>query len=79
MYIHVCQFLTGYHNYHHSYPSDYQCSEDGHGLNATKHMIDFMASLGQAYNLRTASKTVIQMSRDKVEGIQSKKRQTNGS
>ncbi|KAG3083500.1 Stearoyl-CoA desaturase 5 [Phytophthora cactorum] len=53
----------GYHNYHHKYPSDYATSEWGllsGQFNPTKAFIDFMALIGQAYDLkrsRTASKT----------------------
>ncbi|KAG7393637.1 hypothetical protein PHYBOEH_006029 [Phytophthora boehmeriae] len=53
----------GYHNYHHKYPSDYATSEWGllsGQYNPTKAFIDFMALIGQAYDLkrsRTAAKT----------------------
>ncbi|POM64892.1 Acyl-CoA desaturase 1, partial [Phytophthora palmivora] len=53
----------GYHNYHHKYPSDYATSEWGilsGQFNPTKAFIDFMAMIGQAYDLkrsRTAART----------------------
>ena len=54
-------FFIGYHNYHHSYPNDYQASEHGHGFNLTKHFIDLMAKFGFAYNLRTMSDTTVDL------------------
>ena len=41
----------GYHNYHHTFPSDYKTSEDGSFFNLTKLFIDLMAWMGQAYGL----------------------------
>lgn len=42
----------GYHNYHHVFPSDYSTSEYGwkFSLNVTTMFIDFMATLGLAYD-----------------------------
>ncbi|KAI1297165.1 Delta(9)-fatty-acid desaturase fat-7 [Halotydeus destructor] len=54
-----CTNGEGYHNYHHQFPRDYRASEDCHGLNLTRHLIDLMTKLGQAYNLRTASDAAI--------------------
>ncbi|KAI1283690.1 Delta(9)-fatty-acid desaturase fat-7 [Halotydeus destructor] len=56
-------FGEGYHNYHHQFPSDYRASEDGHGFNFTRHLIEFMAKLGWTYNLRKASDTVVEESK----------------
>ncbi|KAK0092546.1 hypothetical protein PV326_001192 [Microctonus aethiopoides] len=51
----------GWHNYHHAFPWDYKASELGaYGLNTTTALIDFMAWLGLAYNLKTPSKEVIE-------------------
>ncbi|XP_054707228.1 acyl-CoA Delta-9 desaturase-like [Uloborus diversus] len=44
----------GWHNYHHVFPWDYATSELGYTLNLTKIFIDFMAMIGQAYDLKTA-------------------------
>ncbi|KAI1286096.1 Stearoyl-CoA desaturase 5 [Halotydeus destructor] len=63
----VVTFGEGYHNYHHHYPSDYQASEDGHGFNSTVHLINLMAKLGLAYNLRTTSRSVVEASKDKTQ------------
>jgi len=48
----------GWHNYHHSFPEDYATSEYGvwQQLNVTKFMIDSMAFLGLAYNLKRTPK-----------------------
>lgn len=49
----------GFHNYHHVFPQDYATSEFGTRLNFTTAFIDFMAHLGQAYDLKTAEKSLI--------------------
>ncbi|KAI1280784.1 Delta(9)-fatty-acid desaturase fat-7 [Halotydeus destructor] len=49
----------GYHNYHHQFPNDYRASESGHGFNLTRHVIEWSASWGQAFNLKTASDGVV--------------------
>lgn len=49
----------GFHNFHHSFPFDYQSSEMGYSLNITTMFIDLMYMFGQAYDLRTVSKSVI--------------------
>ena len=56
----------GYHNYHHAYPNDYQASELGHGMNITKHFIDSMAKIGQAYNLNTATQAMVNFAKNKT-------------
>ncbi|KAJ8674813.1 hypothetical protein QAD02_010599, partial [Eretmocerus hayati] len=51
----------GWHNYHHSFPWDYKASELGaYGLNPSTFLIEFMAKLGLAYDLKTPSKDLIQ-------------------
>ncbi|GIX90500.1 acyl-CoA Delta(11) desaturase [Caerostris darwini] len=49
----------GWHNYHHVFPWDYSTSELGYTLNLTKIFIDFMALIGQAYDLKTAHPEMI--------------------
>ena len=44
----------GYHNYHHTYPSDYRTAEDGKLLNLTKLFIDTMARFHLASELKVA-------------------------
>ena len=50
----------GFHNFHHSFPFDYQTSEMGYSLNITTMFIDLMYFFGQAYDLRTVSKPAIE-------------------
>ncbi|KAF8777110.1 Acyl-CoA desaturase 3 like protein [Argiope bruennichi] len=49
----------GWHNYHHVFPWDYSSSEWGYKLNFAKAFIDFMAWIGQAYDLRSAHPQMI--------------------
>lgn len=50
-----------FHNYHHAFPWDYKAAELGnYSLNLTKLFIDFMAKIGWAYDLKTASTNLIQ-------------------
>lgn len=51
----------GFHNYHHTFPHDYSTSEFGLKLNLTTAFIDFMALLGQAYDLRKIPQEVVNM------------------
>lgn len=44
----------GYHNYHHTYPTDYRTAEDGKLLNLTKIFIDTMAKCHLASELKVA-------------------------
>lgn len=51
----------GFHNYHHVFPWDYKTSELGdYTLNFSTGFIDFFAKLGWAYDLKTASKEIIE-------------------
>ncbi|XP_022666498.1 stearoyl-CoA desaturase 5-like isoform X2 [Varroa destructor] len=45
----------GWHNYHHTFPHDYACSELGWYLNPTKLFIDFMWLIGMAYDCKQES------------------------
>ncbi|KAG8190299.1 hypothetical protein JTE90_012587 [Oedothorax gibbosus] len=49
----------GWHNYHHVFPWDYSTSELGYTLNLSKIFIDLMATIGQAYDLKTAHPEMI--------------------
>ncbi|PRD34015.1 UNVERIFIED_CONTAM: Stearoyl-CoA desaturase 5 [Trichonephila clavipes] len=49
----------GWHNYHHVFPWDYATSELGYTLNLTKVFIDFMAMIGQAYDLKSTHTELI--------------------
>lgn len=54
--------LSGWHNYHHTFPWDYKTAELGaYRLNFTTSFLDFMAKLGWAYDLKTTTPEMIQM------------------
>ncbi|XP_072392416.1 (11Z)-hexadec-11-enoyl-CoA conjugase-like [Diabrotica undecimpunctata] len=51
----------GWHNYHHTFPWDYKAAEFGnYRSNLSAGFLDLMAYLGQAYDLKTVSKEMIQ-------------------
>lgn len=52
-------FGEGFHNYHHAFPYDYSSSELGWKLNFSTKFINLMAMIGQAYDLKTASKECV--------------------
>ncbi|KAH8382113.1 hypothetical protein KR009_002024 [Drosophila setifemur] len=50
----------GWHNYHHVFPWDYKAAELGHySFNWTAAFIDFMAKIGQAYDLKCVSQEMV--------------------
>lgn len=49
----------GFHNYHHTFPSDYSTSEYGWRLNLTTLFIDSMFKLGLAYDRKKMSHEVV--------------------
>lgn len=50
----------GWHNFHHSFPSDYGAAELGnYSLNFAKLFIDLMAKIGWAYDLKTVSPDMV--------------------
>jgi len=51
----------GWHNYHHVFPWDYRAAEiGGYLLNMTTMWLDFFASIGWAYDLKSPSKQLVQ-------------------
>lgn len=48
----------GWHNFHHTFPSDYKTAELPYTFNLTTAFIDFMALIGQAYDRKTTSQKV---------------------
>lgn len=50
----------GWHNYHHSFPSDYRAAELGSGFSPSTSFIEFFARLGLIYDLKTAPYTIIE-------------------
>lgn len=49
----------GFHNFHHTFPWAYDASELGFKYNITTGFINFFAVIGQAYDLKVASKQMI--------------------
>lgn len=50
----------GWHNYHHVFPWDYKAAELGnYRMNISTAFLDFMHFIGQAYDLKTATKEMI--------------------
>uniref|UniRef100_A0A1L8D6L2 Desaturase-14 n=1 Tax=Plutella xylostella TaxID=51655 RepID=A0A1L8D6L2_PLUXY len=57
----IASFGEGFHNYHHTFPWDYRAAELGNNrLNLTTAFIDFFASIGWAYDLKSVTKTHIE-------------------
>lgn len=56
----------GWHNYHHTFPTDYKTSELPWKLNFTTMFIDFFALFGWAYDRKTISKETIAARRAKT-------------
>uniref|UniRef100_A0A914XYR0 Fatty acid desaturase domain-containing protein n=1 Tax=Panagrolaimus superbus TaxID=310955 RepID=A0A914XYR0_9BILA len=55
----------GGHNYHHTFPQDYRTSEMPVILNITKSIIEFWASIGLAYDLKSVANEVIKRQKEK--------------
>ncbi|CAG9765375.1 unnamed protein product [Ceutorhynchus assimilis] len=56
----IVAFGEGWHNYHHIFPWDYKAAELGnYRLNFTTCFLDFMARIGWATDLKTASEEII--------------------
>jgi stearoyl-CoA desaturase (delta-9 desaturase) len=53
-------FGEGFHNYHHTFPSDYRASEFGWSWNMTTIFLDAMRLFGLAYDCKTTSDKVIE-------------------
>ena len=45
-------------------------SELGHGLNVGRHLIEFWNKIGQAYDLKTASHSIVRQAKDRVSAGQ---------
>ncbi|KAF2893319.1 hypothetical protein ILUMI_12875 [Ignelater luminosus] len=50
----------GWHNYHHAFPWDYRASEYGASYSVTTFIINVLAALGLAYDLKVAPYTMVQ-------------------
>ncbi|XP_001607533.2 stearoyl-CoA desaturase 5-like [Nasonia vitripennis] len=59
-------FGEGWHNYHHTFPSDYRAAEIGGGrFNTTTTLIDWFAKLGWAYDRKVPSESLVRMTIEK--------------
>lgn len=47
------------HSYHHAFPTDYSTGEFGIPLYDLTYFVDAMAAIGQAYNLKRTSESLI--------------------
>nr|XP_011452904.1 acyl-CoA desaturase isoform X1 [Crassostrea gigas]XP_034311676.1 acyl-CoA desaturase-like isoform X1 [Crassostrea gigas] len=56
----------GFHNFHHTFPSDYATSEYGWHLNITTVFINCMYYLGQAYDMKKTPDRVVQMRKQRT-------------
>ncbi|KAK4882902.1 hypothetical protein RN001_006221 [Aquatica leii] len=59
----IVAFLSigeGWHNYHHAFPWDYRAAEFGSRYSVTTFVINLLAAVGLAYDLKTAPYTMIQ-------------------
>lgn len=50
----------GWHNYHHAFPWDYRAAELGSRYSMTTFIINFLASVGLAYDLRTTPHNIVE-------------------
>ncbi|XP_065354227.1 acyl-CoA Delta-9 desaturase isoform X1 [Calliphora vicina] len=55
LFVSVIAFGEGWHNYHHVFPWDYKAAELPNYYNWTTGFLNFMARIGQAYDLKTVS------------------------
>lgn len=59
----IVSFLSigeGWHNYHHAFPWDYRAAELGSRYSVTTFIINILAVLGLAYDLKVAPYTMIE-------------------
>nr|XP_022319332.1 acyl-CoA desaturase-like isoform X2 [Crassostrea virginica]XP_022319333.1 acyl-CoA desaturase-like isoform X2 [Crassostrea virginica] len=56
----------GFHNFHHTFPSDYATSEYGWHLNITTVFINCMYYLGQAYDMKKTPLSVVQRRKERT-------------
>ncbi|KAI1286027.1 Acyl-CoA Delta(11) desaturase [Halotydeus destructor] len=63
----MTSFGAGYHNFHHMFPADYTSSDPGYLFNFGRDAIYLMSKVGLAYNLKTASKDMVEKLKRKVQ------------
>ncbi|XP_054155192.1 acyl-CoA Delta(11) desaturase-like [Oppia nitens] len=70
---HMRHYLMGegFHNYHHAFPWDYSASELGpwDAFNPATAFIDMFASIGWAYDLKKASKEIVESRQKRVGDV----------
>lgn len=59
---------AGYHNYHHTFPRDYQTNEYGKGFNLSRVFIDVMACIGQTYDLKVTQPDAVAAAKKRTAG-----------
>lgn len=64
----IATWGEGYHNYHHTFPWDYSASELGwqQNFNLATAFIDFMAYIGQAYDLKKPPPEMVQKRKERT-------------
>ncbi|XP_043472110.1 acyl-CoA Delta(11) desaturase-like [Leptopilina heterotoma] len=63
---HNVTFGEGCHNYHHVFPYDYKCAENGYSnINFAALFIELMAKFGWAYDLKQPSKELVKINWEK--------------
>jgi len=61
----------GFHNYHHAFPMDYATGEFGGKRSLITLFIDLMARFGQAYNLKSTPKDVVERVKERIANLDS--------
>jgi len=63
-------FGEGYHNFHHTFPWDYRAAEGNLPFTISTKFINWMAAIGQAYNLKQTNPRMIENSKAKITKMQ---------
>ncbi|XP_063924715.1 acyl-CoA Delta-9 desaturase-like [Zophobas morio] len=68
VFVSICSFGEGWHNYHHVFPWDYKAGEFGsYKTNVSTAIIDLMAKIGWAYDLKSATPEMLKLRRSRME------------
>lgn len=59
-FVSIMSMGEGWHNYHHAFPWDYRAAELGFKFSPTTFIIDGLAALGMAYDLRTTAPHIVE-------------------
>jgi len=63
-------FGEGYHNFHHTFPWDYRAAEGLLPFALNTRFINWMADIGQAYNLKQTNPRMVENSKAKIRNLQ---------